>query len=1544
MRPLLTLALAALVAVALSEALEAGDGARLAARTEGPRCVVTKPGEVCCGDLLCRHSNGVCCPGGDTCCPQNAECIPRKPGETQKCRVLPPGPPAQQPNPKSVGAGGATLSVEHVRLQKDWYIVHERHGSPEAALHLNVERPGKVPLDGSVKQAEKPTETVPATERAAAKKKLAMQAVKDALASLNKLKQIDAKILQDDWKKERAVLLKRAEEKARAADEEKERNEAKLLRGWAKTRANMKERGAVQQASGKASAIQVERPGGTAAPRSATSKDLVSQESDSIAWEDEVDARPLLARANRATRPTQRSGEYGGSVQDKPARAANQQQTAQGQTRQQASVRGVGNGAEKKQQQVDKGAKSAKSNAQQGKTRDKAPENDLLKGAEGKVVTVKKLVPQPLQLGSHVAPFGDGYRTPQVEMVGNYCALSGKLRTFKVHSIFAHLPAKCRPASTLTFGTHTDDGEVVRLDLLANGRIEWKDGAEQARWLSLDGVVYPSQESETSKLDLADEWTAFGGAHETPLASREGDLCVLSGMVRLQNRQLNTWTADQEQLSVVPFLCRPRDGKVSFVVNSGVTMHRVDIDEQGRLKWVSGTPLHAWLSLNGIAYFAQSPDALPLFDNWENFGSGFRRASFRKQGNYCMLSGLIKGRGRTRITELPAACRPTSRLVFFVGGDRNSIRVDVFPSGEVKYVGEPFEGVLSLDGVHFTVSEGKQPFERIPHGLIASLQAFNFRERYVRVSTKGQVLVTDIFTTQDKLDATFDVVPPLKPANEEGGYFVSLRPREHTESYLAALGDALMMREFANTDDFKAAATFRVMAGMMGEDEGFLTFEAAHSPGFFLRHRVIDGKREVRVEQQEDSAAFRKECSFKVVGRLDKREGPVSTDPSGVQKAIKETLSKTIVFVEPRQLSVSKQNFAYYGEPYRVPQFALYGELCLLSGALRTSNVRGLIAELPPQCRPPKRLAFDLHGAQDVTVRVDVQASGAVRFAGSDTVDSDWLSLDGLSFMIGLNAEPLNLNNAAWKAHSEEYGSPVYYKYGDLCVVSGMISAKNEQWVSFIATLSKECRPKDGRLVFDVNHGDYTHRVDVELSGQLTWVVGNRQHRYLSLDGIMFVPAVGKKLVLETGSKAFGQGFREPSAYKLGKNLCLLSGLLTSNGNEVVAKVPAECRPHASRLVFSVARQHGSHRVAIEPSGEVKWLLPRRAAVWLSLDGVRYVVTSRELDFERDAKDSAKAKPFSSKAAPPVALSLPSGVKRLDDLYLEPSFVVMGRVCYLSGAAAVDRVNRLYAQLPVNCRPAARSVFNTRVKNGATVRLDVKQDGEVLWVAGATDSDWISFDGVAFPTQSAEAQPLSVAPRWRAMPGYGSASWVREGDVCFLSGVLQLRDSATTFPQQLAQLPMDCRPTDANLLVSANSGETTQVLEITRQGAINIVPGAAKKQDYVSLDGVAFSVVTQSKLRLVDGFQAVGKGYREPTLVKQGSLCLVSGVATSATANEIFALLPETCRPRARLVFHVYHKSRPVRIDVVPDGRMIWMGERKGGEWLPLDGVRFITA
>ena len=173
--------------------------------------------------------------------------------------------------------------------------------------------------------------------------------------------------------------------------------------------------------------------------------------------------------------------------------------------------------------------------------------------------------------------------------------------------------------------------------------------------------------------------------------------------------------------------------------------------------------------------------------------------------------------------------------------------------------------------------------------------------------------------------------------------------------------------------------------------------------------------------------------------------------------------------------------------------------ICTVSGRIKGGKWDHL-ATLPENCRPNKRLVFNLNNKQ-YTSRVDVYPTGRVAWVAGGK-SHGWVSLSGITFAPGSPAHQAVPYNSGWVSYGGSYGDVTATVSGGSCMVSGLI--KGSSW-NHVATLPENCRP-NRRLVFNLNNNEYTSRVDVDTDGRVEWVAGGKSHGVLSLTGITFTP------------------------------------------------------------------------------------------------------------------------------------------------------------------------------------------------------------------------------------------------------------------------------------------------------------------------------------------------------------------------------------------------------------------------------------------------------
>lgn len=292
------------------------------------------------------------------------------------------------------------------------------------------------------------------------------------------------------------------------------------------------------------------------------------------------------------------------------------------------------------------------------------------------------------------------------------------------------------------------------------------------------------------------------------------------------------------------------------------------------------------------------------------------------------------------------------------------------------------------------------------------------------------------------------------------------------------------------------------------------------------------------------------------------------------------------------------QGWTNFGAGYQEARLDLWDNLCFVSG--RVNGNEGQIALLGTRCRPKDgRLIFALQRG-DKPARVDVLPDGRVFLItrGGD----GWLTLDGLSFTVDRPRTPELLWN--WRRFGDSaYREPTESKNGDLCMISGIIG--NGNW-GYFAKFRPDCAPQDGRLIFSGNNHETITRIDViQGNGFLVRAGGSANHGWVALDGIAFTPNGGNNLALRAGWENYGHEYRPAKWTKTGP-VCVVSGLIRGNWNEVIAELPAGCRP-ARTLTFGTNVHDWTATVDVGTDGVIRYKAGRSPHNWIALDGIKFI-------------------------------------------------------------------------------------------------------------------------------------------------------------------------------------------------------------------------------------------------------------------------------------------------------------------------------------------------
>lgn len=156
----------------------------------------------------------------------------------------------------------------------------------------------------------------------------------------------------------------------------------------------------------------------------------------------------------------------------------------------------------------------------------------------------------------------------------------------------------------------------------------------------------------------------------------------------------------------------------------------------------------------------------------------------------------------------------------------------------------------------------------------------------------------------------------------------------------------------------------------------------------------------------------------------------------------------------------------------------------------------------------------------------------------------------------------------------------------------------------------------------------------------------------------------------------------------------------------------------------------------------------------------------------------------------------------------------------------------------------------------------------------------------------------------------------------------------------VGQLPEGARPTKRLVFNTSCYGGTSRT-DVLPDGKIIFTSG----NRLFTLEGMAFSTVEGIPLKLVNGWKAYHRTdvYGQPTASRQGNICMISGLVTPKDNNTRIATqiaeLPPELRPTGRLIFNCLGADKTARVDVFPDGKVMWVEGQASTDWISLSNI-----
>jgi hypothetical protein len=204
----------------------------------------------------------------------------------------------------------------------------------------------------------------------------------------------------------------------------------------------------------------------------------------------------------------------------------------------------------------------------------------------------------------------------------------------------------------------------------------------------------------------------------------------------------------------------------------------------------------------------------------------------------------------------------------------------------------------------------------------------------------------------------------------------------------------------------------------------------------------------------------------------------------------------------------------------------------------------------------------------------------------------------------------------------------------------------------------------------------------------------------------------------------------------------------------------------------------------------------------------------------------------------------------------------------------------------------------------------------------------------------AEVELLS---KWKSYgKGYRPANIAKVGDICVLSGFIAGGDWGNPF----GRVPAACNP-NQRLIFNANNHEGSSRVDVLSTGHF-VWAGGQRSHGWVTLDGISWCVADGGiNTQLASGWSNYGGEYRAARYCMARNMCLLSGLVQNSEdwkQKPVITKLPNPCRPKRRQAFAVNVNIASARIDVYPNGNVVYVSGKTNWPWISLDGIKFIVA
>lgn len=263
--------------------------------------------------------------------------------------------------------------------------------------------------------------------------------------------------------------------------------------------------------------------------------------------------------------------------------------------------------------------------------------------------------------------------------------------------------------------------------------------------------------------------------------------------------------------------------------------------------------------------------------------------------------------------------------------------------------------------------------------------------------------------------------------------------------------------------------------------------------------------------------------------------------------------------------------------------------------------------------------------------------------------------------------------------------------------------------------------------------------------------------------------------------------------------------------------------------------------------------------------------------------------------------------------------------------------------LPESYRPTDRLVFTTSTNANVYSRVDVDTDGNIM--AAKADNGWVSLEGIHFIPDNGRYTQNLLLPfdnGWTSYVQKHGSNYAEPSYATDDSGRIHLQGVAsggtTTTNTVIVPLPSNTLP---ELYMHFPAGNNTYTHISVNDDGVLAKNGS---NGYLSFQAMYYpeSTGTWSDLSLQHGWRQYHSSYSSPQYIKASDgLVSIKGLIKSGStgAGTVIATLPVGYRPLARSLFAVVSSNAWGRLDIQPNGDLLFQSGSNG--WFSLDGVTF---